>query len=40
MSKEKIAVISPAEFPGRAGDTAHYSEIINQLNKKGYQSLD
>ena len=37
MSKEKIAVISPAEFPGRAGDTAHYSEIINQLNKEGYQ---
>ena len=36
---KKIAVISPAEFPGKAGDTANYSEIINQLSSEGFQVL-
>ena len=37
MHKKHIVVISPAKFPGRAGDTANYSEIINQLIIEGFQ---
>jgi glycosyltransferase involved in cell wall biosynthesis len=28
---KKLAVITPSKFPGSAGDTANYSEIMNQL---------
>lgn len=33
----KIAVITPAKFPGTAGDTANYSEIVDQLVREGFE---
>src|SRR5947208_2151428 len=39
MHKKEIVVISPAKFPGKAGDTANYSEIINQLSSDGFRVL-
>jgi glycosyltransferase involved in cell wall biosynthesis len=29
--KRRIVIITPARFPGTAGDTANYTELINQL---------
>src|SRR5438309_966657 len=39
MNKKQVAVISPSQFPGRTGDTANYSEIINQLVIEGFDVL-
>ncbi len=33
----KVVVISPSKFPGTTGDTANYSEIVNQLAKDGFK---
>ncbi len=35
MDKNLIGIISPALFPGTAGDTANYSEVILQLVREG-----
>jgi len=34
---KNIVVISPSKFPGTTGDTANYSEIVNQLAKDGFK---
>ncbi len=34
---KRIGIITPARFPGTAGDTANYSEIINELRAQGYE---
>jgi glycosyltransferase involved in cell wall biosynthesis len=39
MNKNQIAIITPARFPGTAGDTANYSEIIDVLLRKGFGVL-
>lgn len=37
MSKKRIAVISPSEFPGKTGDSVHFSVMINQLAAEGFK---
>jgi len=39
LDKHRVAIITPARFPGTAGDTANYSEIINQLLRNGFEVL-
>ena len=34
---KEIIVISPSEFPGKSGDSANYTEIMNQLSKEGFK---
>lgn len=36
---KKIAVITPSRFPGSAGDTANYSEIMNQLIDENFKVI-
>jgi glycosyltransferase involved in cell wall biosynthesis len=35
--KRRIVIITPARFPGNAGDTANYTELINQLALEKYE---
>ena len=35
----KILIITPSKFPGTAGDSANYSEIITALTNKGFDIL-
>src|SRR5438105_3160825 len=39
MQNDVIALITPAKFPGNAGDTANYSEIIKALIIEGFKVL-
>jgi glycosyltransferase involved in cell wall biosynthesis len=37
--KKSVAIISPARFPGTAGDTANFMEIIDQLTSENIQPI-
>jgi glycosyltransferase involved in cell wall biosynthesis len=37
LSNTKIAIITPASFPGTAGDTVNYIEIMKQLIAEGHR---
>jgi glycosyltransferase involved in cell wall biosynthesis len=39
LSKKKIIIITPSKFPGFAGDTANYTEIMNRLIDIGYEVI-
>lgn len=39
LKRKRIGIITPAKFPGTAGDTANYTEIINQMDAEGMEVI-